>query len=192
MIVRAWSRWPTYARWERAPGRARRREECEPRRCRPEPAYLQGPPRVTFRVAEAGAALLPRSVLNAPTGRTLVQLPLRVRVTSTLTVQEPCAGMVPPLKTTREPPMAALSVPPQVVLLLPPTAMPLGRESTSADVSCASVALGLLKVMVNVELPLWTIKALDKEATRRGVARQALMKMWLVDRLDAINTKQAV
>ncbi len=46
--------------------------------------------------------------------------------------------------------------------------------------------------MVNVELPLWTIKALDKEATRRGVARQALMKMWLVDRLDAIHSKQAV
>ena len=45
---------------------------------------------------------------------------------------------------------------------------------------------------VNVELPVWTIKALDKEATRRGVARQALMKMWLVDRLDAINVKQAV
>lgn len=40
--------------------------------------------------------------------------------------------------------------------------------------------------MVNVELPVWAVKALDKEATRRGVARQALIKMWLVDRLDAL------
>lgn len=40
--------------------------------------------------------------------------------------------------------------------------------------------------MVNVDLPVWAIKALDKEATRRGVARQALIKMWLIDRLDAL------
>lgn len=40
--------------------------------------------------------------------------------------------------------------------------------------------------IVNIELPLWAIQALDKEATRRGVARQALMKMWLVDRLDGL------
>lgn len=39
---------------------------------------------------------------------------------------------------------------------------------------------------VNVDLPLWAIQALDREANRRGVARQALMKMWLVDRLDAL------
>ncbi|MGK5085145.1 hypothetical protein WDW37_17800 [Bdellovibrionota bacterium FG-1] len=41
-----------------------------------------------------------------------------------------------------------------------------------------------------MDLPLWAIRALDKEATRRGVARQALMKMWLVDRLDSLNEKQ--
>ena len=43
--------------------------------------------------------------------------------------------------------------------------------------------------VVNIELPIWAIKALDKEATRRGVARQALMKMWLVDRLDVLYSK---
>ena len=43
--------------------------------------------------------------------------------------------------------------------------------------------------VVNIELPIWAVKALDKEATRRGVARQALMKMWLVDRIDALYSK---
>ena len=44
---------------------------------------------------------------------------------------------------------------------------------------------------VNVDLPIWAIKALDQEATRRGVARQALMKMWLVDRLDGLKKEKA-
>jgi hypothetical protein len=44
---------------------------------------------------------------------------------------------------------------------------------------------------VNVDLPVWAIKGLDKEATRRGVARQALIKMWLIDRLDALNESKA-
>lgn len=45
--------------------------------------------------------------------------------------------------------------------------------------------------IVNVELPVWAIKALDKEATRRNVARQALIRMWLIDRLDALEKKEA-
>ncbi len=44
---------------------------------------------------------------------------------------------------------------------------------------------------VNVDLPLWAIQELDREASRRGVARQALIKMWLIDRLDAIRGKEA-
>jgi len=44
---------------------------------------------------------------------------------------------------------------------------------------------------VNVDLPIWAIKSLDKEATRRGVARQALIKMWLVDRLDSLNSQKS-
>lgn len=38
---------------------------------------------------------------------------------------------------------------------------------------------------VNVDIPVWMIMQLDEEAKRRGVARQALIKMWLADRLDA-------
>jgi hypothetical protein len=38
---------------------------------------------------------------------------------------------------------------------------------------------------VNVDFPQWMIARLDREAKRRGVTRQALIKMWLADRLDA-------
>jgi hypothetical protein len=37
---------------------------------------------------------------------------------------------------------------------------------------------------VNVDFPHWMIVRLDREAKRRGVTRQALIKMWLSDRLD--------
>ena len=43
---------------------------------------------------------------------------------------------------------------------------------------------------VNLDLPVWAIKGLDQEATRRGVARQALMKMWLIDRLDILKKEK--
>ena len=39
--------------------------------------------------------------------------------------------------------------------------------------------------MVNVSIPIWAIKELDKEATRRGIPRQSLIKHWLVERLDS-------
>lgn len=38
---------------------------------------------------------------------------------------------------------------------------------------------------VNVDFPQWMVAKLDTEARRRGVTRQALIKMWLADRLDA-------
>lgn len=38
---------------------------------------------------------------------------------------------------------------------------------------------------VNVDIPSWMVQRLDAHATRRGVTRQALIKMWLADRLEA-------
>ncbi|MBB5686189.1 type II toxin-antitoxin system BrnA family antitoxin [Sphingobium boeckii] len=38
---------------------------------------------------------------------------------------------------------------------------------------------------VNVDFPDWMVRRLDQQAKRRGVTRQALIKMWLVDRLEA-------
>ena len=37
---------------------------------------------------------------------------------------------------------------------------------------------------VNVDFPVWMIAALDREATRRGVTRQSLIKVWIAEKLD--------
>ncbi len=36
---------------------------------------------------------------------------------------------------------------------------------------------------VNVDFPLWMVESLDFEATKVGVTRQSLIKLWLADRL---------
>ena len=43
---------------------------------------------------------------------------------------------------------------------------------------------GLETKRVNVDFPHAMVDKLDVEAKRRGVTRQALIKMWLSDRLD--------
>lgn len=42
---------------------------------------------------------------------------------------------------------------------------------------------------VNLDIPAWAIKELDREATRRGITRQALMKTWLIDKIDALKMR---
>jgi hypothetical protein len=37
---------------------------------------------------------------------------------------------------------------------------------------------------VNVDFPAWTVTGLDKEASRLGISRQALIKIWIAERLD--------
>jgi len=36
---------------------------------------------------------------------------------------------------------------------------------------------------VNVDFPSWMIHALDKEASRLGVTRQSIIKVWISERL---------
>ena len=36
---------------------------------------------------------------------------------------------------------------------------------------------------VNVDFPAWMLQSLDREAARLGVPRQAIIKIWLADRL---------
>lgn len=38
---------------------------------------------------------------------------------------------------------------------------------------------------VNVDFPVWMIQSLDKEASRLGVPRQSVIKVWIAERLDA-------
>jgi len=43
-----------------------------------------------------------------------------------------------------------------------------------------------------LDIPIWALKKIDKEANRRGIARQALIKSWLVDRVDGLSPKKAL
>jgi hypothetical protein len=38
---------------------------------------------------------------------------------------------------------------------------------------------------VNLDLPIWMIDTLDKEAKRVGVTRQSIMKVWISERIKA-------
>lgn len=37
---------------------------------------------------------------------------------------------------------------------------------------------------VNVDFPAWVVEGLDQQARRLGVTRQALIKLWIADRLS--------
>jgi hypothetical protein len=37
---------------------------------------------------------------------------------------------------------------------------------------------------VNVDFPTWMIQSLDREADRLGVPRQAVIKIWIAERLE--------
>jgi len=42
---------------------------------------------------------------------------------------------------------------------------------------------------INVDFPAWVVDALDKEASRIGVTRQSIIKLWLVERLEEKSAK---
>ena len=37
---------------------------------------------------------------------------------------------------------------------------------------------------VNVDFPIWMVASLDREASRLGVTRQSIIKVWLAERLE--------
>jgi hypothetical protein len=37
---------------------------------------------------------------------------------------------------------------------------------------------------VNVDFPTWMVESLDREASRLGVTRQSIIKVWLAERLE--------
>jgi len=43
---------------------------------------------------------------------------------------------------------------------------------------------------VNVDFPSWVVDSLDKEASRIGVTRQSIIKIWLVERLEQQTVKR--
>ena len=43
---------------------------------------------------------------------------------------------------------------------------------------------------INVDFPSWVVESLDREAARIGVTRQSIIKVWLVERLNAEAAKK--
>ena len=56
--------------------------------------------------------------------------------------------------------------------------------STSLDLSKAKRVLQAQK-RVNVDFPTWMVDSLDREASKLGVTRQSVIKIWLAERLEA-------
>ena len=56
--------------------------------------------------------------------------------------------------------------------------------TTSLDLSKAKRVLQEQK-RVNVDFPTWMIDSLDREASKLGVTRQSVIKVWLAERLEA-------
>ena len=44
---------------------------------------------------------------------------------------------------------------------------------------------------VNIDFPAWMIQSLDKEAKHVGVSRQAVIKMWLAEKLQNLHLQEA-
>ena len=64
-----------------------------------------------------------------------------------------------------------------------------GIDLTSAlDLSKAKRVLQEQR-RVNVDLPTWMIDSLDKEASKLGVTRQSVIKVWLAEQLESITSK---
>jgi hypothetical protein len=106
-------------------------------------------------VALVGFAFVtPFPVVNAPAGMVLVTLPITLEVTSIATVQEPCAGTVPPLSDKLVPPGTAVTVPPHKLVALTGFAIviPAGKLSTH-DASVNRNEFGLKIVTLSREIP---------------------------------------
>jgi predicted DNA binding CopG/RHH family protein len=55
--------------------------------------------------------------------------------------------------------------------------------TASLDLSTAKRSLQQQK-RVNVDFPTWMVQALDRQASKLGVTRQSVIKLWLAERLE--------
>ena len=69
------------------------------------------------------------------------------------------------------------------------------QDLESSDLGEIFTARGTVKEpkirKVNLDLPEWLLTELDKEARRAGVARQPLIKIWLVQKLEEERRKRS-
>ncbi|MBU2761639.1 type II toxin-antitoxin system BrnA family antitoxin [Acidithiobacillus sulfurivorans] len=61
-----------------------------------------------------------------------------------------------------------------------------GQEDINDDLDLSSARrVNQEQKRINVDFPAWVVASLDREAARIGVTRQSIIKMWLVERLQA-------
>ena len=65
-----------------------------------------------------------------------------------------------------------------------------GKEVTPYLATSNARRPGHERKRVNVDFPSWMIKSLDAQATRIGVTRQSVIKLWIAERLKE-ETKKA-
>lgn len=58
-------------------------------------------------------------------------------------------------------------------------------EDVSADVDGSKARrLNVKAKRVNVDFPTWVVSGLDRQARKLGITRQALIKIWIAERLQ--------
>ena len=63
-----------------------------------------------------------------------------------------------------------------------------GEEDIIPDLDLSTaVKPNQIEKQVNVDFPVWMIDSLDREASRIGVTRQSIIKMWLAEKLEITN-----
>ena len=61
-----------------------------------------------------------------------------------------------------------------------------GQEDIVDDLDMSTVhRVNQEQKRINVDFPAWVVESLDREAARIGVTRQSIIKVWLVERLQA-------
>ncbi len=65
-----------------------------------------------------------------------------------------------------------------------------GREDIIEDLDLTKLRRPLKEQRrVNVDFPVWVVQSLDREASRLGVTRQSLIKVWIAERLEQTGLK---
>ncbi len=62
--------------------------------------------------------------------------------------------------------------------------------SGALDVSKAR-RVALMQKRVNVDFPTWMVESLDREASKLGVTRQSVIKVWLAERLESTASQRS-
>lgn len=66
-----------------------------------------------------------------------------------------------------------------------------GQEDIIDDLDLSSARrVNQEQKRINVDFPAWVVASLDREAARIGVTRQSIIKVWLVERLQAEAAKK--